>query len=104
MTIADFAIAASICTAQVNKRYSKYHLPFLNFAPQFKCHYLHFSMWPTYHHFIVVILCQVVGFDLSKYPNIKSWYHRAKENMSGFEEVNEKGAQMLGDVFKKNLS
>ncbi|KAK9717680.1 Glutathione S-transferase, C-terminal domain [Popillia japonica] len=61
MTVADFAIAATIATAKA------------------------------------------VQFDISKHPNVESWYNRAKKTMSGFEEINEKGAAMMEEMFKKSL-
>ncbi|KRT81939.1 Glutathione S-transferase [Oryctes borbonicus] len=61
MTVADFALAATVATAQL------------------------------------------VQFDLSKYPNIESWYKRAKKTMADFEEINEKGGEILANMFKKNI-
>jgi hypothetical protein len=41
---------------------------------------------------------------MSKYPNIVSWMKRAKEEFIDYDDVNQKGVNMLKDYFKNNLA
>lgn len=48
-------------------------------------------------------LFQAMGVDLNAYPNIANWYTRARSAMPGYEEINQAGAMMMGEMFKNRL-
>lgn len=44
--------------------------------------------------------------DISKYPNIWMWYQRTKKAMEsfGYEEINQSGAHVFGQMYKNKLA
>ena len=51
---------------------------------------------------LLCYLFQELKFDLSKYPNVKTWLARCEKEIPGYAEFNAKGAKMLGqDIHSK---
>lgn len=48
---------------------------------------------------------QAVMFDISKYPNVWSWYQKVQKTMDqyGYKEIVEPGANMIGNMFKRKI-
>ncbi|KAK6628455.1 hypothetical protein RUM43_002270 [Polyplax serrata] len=46
---------------------------------------------------------EACGFDISKYKKVLAWLDRCKSVMSNYEEINQKGANMLGNVIKDHI-
>ena len=46
---------------------------------------------------------EAIGVDLMKYSNVKRWLVRCQEQMTGYDEVNGKPAQTMGQFAKPKL-
>ncbi|XP_049856689.1 glutathione S-transferase D7-like [Schistocerca gregaria] len=44
---------------------------------------------------------EAFGVNINKYPQIRKWYTRSKQEMLGFEELNQAGANMLASILKQ---
>lgn len=44
-----------------------------------------------------------LGFDMSKYQNVKRWLSRCESNIPGYKELNEPGAKQLGELIRGRL-
>jgi len=53
---------------------------------------------------IVVVLFQVTGFPVSKYPNVAKWYGKVKTEIAGYDELNAKGAEMFRQLFENTTT
>lgn len=51
-------------------------------------------------------LFQGVGFNLTKYPSLWSWYNRTKKAMTDFdyEELNQFGANAIAEMWKSKVN
>nr|UJZ92577.1 glutathione S-transferase [Scaphoideus titanus] len=47
-----------------------------------------------------VTTAEVVGYDVSKYPNVTKWLAKAKSTLPGYAEANDKGVQMFKGMFE----
>jgi glutathione S-transferase len=36
-------------------------------------------------------MLQILGFDLSKYPNVAKWFEKSKKIIPGYDEINHAG-------------
>jgi glutathione S-transferase len=44
-------------------------------------------------------LFQVLGFDLSKYPNVAKWFENSKKIIPGYDEVNHPGSLKFKEMY-----
>lgn len=47
---------------------------------------------------------EAFGLDLGKFPNVERWYNKAKETMQDYEELNQAGANQLGEIFRARVA
>lgn len=45
-----------------------------------------------------------MGASLEKYPRLQLWFDRCKAAFPDYEEINEKGAKMLGGFMKSKIT
>jgi glutathione S-transferase len=45
-----------------------------------------------------------MGASLDKYPRLQAWFDRCKKLFPDYEEVNEKGAKMLGGFILSKIT
>ena len=43
------------------------------------------------------------GLSMSNYPNVEAWLQRCKEQIDGYAEINDEGAQQFGEVVKEKI-
>jgi glutathione S-transferase len=46
---------------------------------------------------------QVVGFDISKYPNVSKWFAQAKKIIPKYEELNHAGCLKFKEMYESGL-
>ncbi|KAL3277733.1 hypothetical protein HHI36_013073 [Cryptolaemus montrouzieri] len=53
----------------------------------------------------IVSTAEAIMFHVNKYPNVSTWYKRAKEAMApfGYEEIMQDGSDKFGNAFKEKL-
>jgi glutathione S-transferase len=49
---------------------------------------------------VTTSMCELTGYDLSKYPNITRWYQLMKDTLPGWE-INEEGLNVMRQYIKK---
>ncbi|KAK7873881.1 hypothetical protein R5R35_005742 [Gryllus longicercus] len=47
---------------------------------------------------------EAFGLDLGKFPHVSRWYNKAKESMQDYEELNQAGANQLGNLFRARVA
>ncbi|KAL0275072.1 UNVERIFIED_CONTAM: hypothetical protein PYX00_003052 [Menopon gallinae] len=52
---------------------------------------------------VTVSTIEACGFDLSEYTRISSWLERCKREMVNYEEANQRGANIFGQLVKEKL-
>ena len=45
-----------------------------------------------------------MGASLEKYPRLQAWFDRCRAAFPDYEEINEKGARMLGAFMKSKMT
>jgi glutathione S-transferase len=93
VTVADFAYVATISTLIVSF--------YVIFTLKKKQCGQHSTEKSTKNN---IKLFQEMGASLENYPRLKAWFNRCKTTFPDYEEINGKGAQMLGGVFKSKLT
>lgn len=86
ITIADYSIVATVSSIEV----------FTNFIT---------IIFPSkmIYWFYNIFFSQACGYDLSRYSKVKDWFERCKKEMIDYEEVNQKGADILGALVKSKI-
>jgi hypothetical protein len=46
----------------------------------------------------------VFGADIPVFPNVVAWYEKMKTELEGYEEINQTGANILGEMFRSKLT
>jgi glutathione S-transferase len=49
------------------------------------------------------ITSQAFGADISAFPNVAAWYDRMKQ-LEGYDDINQKGANIFREMFRSKLS
>ncbi|XP_014249956.1 glutathione S-transferase 1-1-like [Cimex lectularius] len=57
-----------------------------------------------YAFFTVVSTMEAIGYELDKYENIKAWLMNCKETFEDYDDINQKGEEMLVSIYKAKLS
>jgi hypothetical protein len=50
------------------------------------------------------ITSQAFGADISAFPNVTAWYEKMKKHLEGYDEINQKGANIFREMFRSKLS
>jgi hypothetical protein len=54
-------------------------------------------MWYSY-------ILQAFGADISTFPNVVTWYDKMKTGLKDYDEINQTGANILGEMFRSKLT
>ncbi|PNF22939.1 Glutathione S-transferase D7 [Cryptotermes secundus] len=47
---------------------------------------------------------EAIGADISVFPNLVAWYEKMKTELEDYEEINQTGANVLGEMFRSKLT
>jgi hypothetical protein len=50
------------------------------------------------------IIPQALGADISAFPNVAAWYDKMKTHLEGYDDINQKGVNVLREIFRSKLS
>ena len=45
-----------------------------------------------------------IGYDFSQHENVANWLQRCKDQMDGYEEINQSGVDIFSEFYKAKLS